>query len=244
MTNAKIKITILSAILVTFFSAHQAAAMAKPPISDTPTTTPKPTPTPTPKPSPTPSPTPSEPTTGRQVTPLWESAHADGKKWTDYVDAQLEVLGQDLLDVKPADATTFCPKYNSLSYQERKEFWTYLMSQMVKYESNFKPATAYTESFNDSKGNRVVSRGLLQLSIESGNAYGCGFKSASEVHDPYKNLACGIRILNRWMERDGRIAGKVSGSWKGGARYWSVLRSTNSPYAKITAGTKAISICK
>ncbi|WP_413561191.1 transglycosylase SLT domain-containing protein [Bdellovibrio sp. HCB209] len=203
--------------------------------------TPDPTPTPTPSPSPSPSPSPG---TSLEVAPIWEAAKTDGKLWTAHVLAQLDVIGEDLLDVIPADGATFCPKYNSLTRDQRKNFWVYLMSQMTKYESSFNTNLQYTEDFDDSSGSNVISRGLLQLSIESGNAYGCGLKTASELHDPYKNLSCGIRILNRWMERDGRIAGQVSGSWKGGARYWAVLRSSNSPYAKIVAATKAISICK
>lgn len=206
--------------------------------------TPDPTPTPSPSPSPTVTPTPTTTPVGYAVAPTWEAAKTDGKKWTAFVMTELEVLGDDLLDVIPADGTTFCPKYNSLTREQRKNFWAYLMSMMTRYESNYNTNTTYTEAFDDSSGTNVISRGLLQLSIESGNAYGCGLKTASELHDPYKNLSCGIRILNRWMGRDGRIAGKVDGSWKGGARYWSVLRSTNSPYANIVAATKSISICK
>ncbi|QLY26931.1 transglycosylase SLT domain-containing protein [Bdellovibrio sp. KM01] len=208
--------------------------------------TPDPTPTPSPSPSPTVTPTPTtSPTPGAlAVAPIWEAAKTDGKLWTAHVMTQLEVLGDDLLDVIPADGTTFCPKYNTLTRDQRKNFWVYLLSQMTKYESSFNTNLNYTENFNDSSGNNVISAGLLQLSVESGNAYGCGLKSTSDLHDPYKNLSCGIRILNRWMGKDARIAGQVSGSWKGGARYWAVLRSTNAPYAKIVAATKAISICK
>jgi hypothetical protein len=143
----------------------------------------------------------------------------------------------------PEDATTFCPKYTKLSSSQRKEFWAFLISAMTKYESSFKPETQYKEAFKDSKGNNVISRGLLQISIESANGYGCGFKTVSELHDPYANLSCGIRILNRWMSRDKRIAGKVDGGWRGGARYWSVLRSTNKPYSSIVAMTRKMSIC-
>lgn len=156
----------------------------------------------------------------------------------------LDTLGQDILDVVPADSATFCPNYNKFNYNQRKEFWAFLMSAMVRFESNFKPETSYQESFKDSKGNYVVSRGLLQISIESGNAYGCGFKTSQDLHDPYQNLSCGIRILNRWLGRDGRMAGKVGDSWRGGARYWSVLRTTSGSYPKIVEMTKALPMCK
>ncbi|UOF01544.1 hypothetical protein [Bdellovibrio reynosensis] len=239
MNKSKLLTSFIAVSLVIGYS-HAALAMAKAPVKEE-----KPPAATSPKP-PSATPAPKPPASGekREVTPLWETAHKDGKEWTAHVDRQLETLGQDLLDVIPADYATFCPKYKDLSYKERKEFWTYLISQMVRYESNFKTGTSYKEDFSDSTGANVMSRGLLQISIESGNAYGCNFKSSKDIHDPYQNLSCGIRILDRWVERDGRIAGKVSGKWRGGARYWSVLRSTSGSISKIVTATKKINLCK
>ncbi|QDK39590.1 hypothetical protein DOE51_01470 [Bdellovibrio sp. NC01] len=179
-----------------------------------------------------------------EVTPLWEAKVSGSKAWTEHLNSSLDTLGQDLLDTEVADGATFCPKYASLSYAQRKQFWIFMMSAMTKYESAFNTNSKYTESFSDSSGNNVISRGLLQISIESGNAYGCAFKSTSDLHDPLQNLDCGVRILNRWIGRDARMAGKVSGSWKGGARYWSVLRTSSGSYSNIVSLTKNISICK
>ncbi|BEV66867.1 transglycosylase SLT domain-containing protein [Bdellovibrio bacteriovorus] len=181
----------------------------------------------------------------REVIPLWEDKVADGKAWSTHVYSALDKLGPNLLDVIPADRSLFCPKYSSLSYAQRKQYWAFVLSSMVRFESNFKTAMSYTEDFNDSNGNRVISRGLLQISIESGNAYGCGFKSTKDLHDPLQNLSCGIRILDRWVSRDGRIAGKVDGAWKGGARYWSVLRAGDkTSYKSIVSWSQNLSICK
>lgn len=220
----------------------------KPSPTPTPKPTPKPSPSPSPSPTPKPSPSPSPtvpPETVREAIPLWESKVADGKEWSTHVSNALDTLGQDMLDVIPADKALFCPKYSSLSYGQRKQYWAYMLSSMVRFESNFKTDTKYTEDFNDSKGNKVVSRGLLQISIESGNAYGCGFKTTADLHDPLQNLSCGIRILNRWVGRDGRIAGKVSGSWKGGARYWAVLRAGDkTSYNSIVSWSQALPFCK
>jgi hypothetical protein len=115
---------------------------------------------------------------------------------------------------------------------------------MTEFESGHRPATSFQEAFNDAQGNNVISRGLLQLSIESANAYGCGFANAMEIHDPKKNLSCGIRILNRWVGTDQRLAGRINTKWLGGARYWSVLRFTNAPLAKIQGYTRALAICR
>ena len=195
--------------------------------------------------SPAPAPSsPSAPSGSSAVTPLWESKISGSKAWTAHLGSALDTLGKDLLDVIPADSANFCGNYQNLSYEQRKQVWIYLISYMAKFESSFNTNSAYTEDFADSSGKNVVSRGLLQISIESGNAYGCNFKSSADLHDPYQNLNCGVRILNRWMERDGRIAGKVNGSWKGGARYWSVLRTTSKSYSSIVSGVNALKICQ
>jgi hypothetical protein len=167
----------------------------------------------------------------------WEGKHADGRDWSVHTYDAVSEVASVLVSTVPSDYREFCPDYPSLSASERKNFWMYLLSAMAQYESNFRPALTYRESFRDSRGNYVVSRGLLQLSIESGNGYGCGLKQASDLHDPYTNLECGLRILGRWVARDKRIAGN-SGGWKGGARYWSVLR-TGSRVNSIKGWTKA-----
>ncbi len=195
-------------------------------------------------PNPAPLPTAEVEASPKDLTPLWEASVNNSKEWSDYVYLKLDTLGSDLLDVIPTDHTTFCPKYSSLSYNQRKMYWTFMLSTMAKFESGFNTNSKYTEAFNDSNGKPVVSRGLLQISIESGNAYGCALKTAQDLHDPFQNLACGIRILNRWVYRDARIAGKVSSTWRGGARYWSVLRESNkTSYQSILKGSKSLSIC-
>ena len=177
-------------------------------------------------------------------TPLWESKIAGSKAWTSHLSSSLDSLGKDILDVIPSDSGTFCANYKNLNYNQRKDVWMFLISYMTKFESNFNVNSTYTEAFADRVGKRVVSRGLLQISIESGNAYGCNFKKSADLHDPYQNLDCGVRILNRWLNSDGRIAGKVGTAWKGGARYWSVLRTTSKSYASIASGVNKLSICQ
>ncbi len=157
----------------------------------------------------------------------WEGKATDARQWTLHSYSEVSKVADQLPKTLPADIKDFCPQYSSLSAGNKTNFWVYLLSSMAQLESNFKPALSYQEAFKDSKGQYVVSRGLLQISIESGNAYGCGFKNASELHDPYKNLSCGLRILNRWVASDKRIAGKSGSSWRGGARYWSVLRTAS-----------------
>lgn len=173
----------------------------------------------------------------------WEASQRDGAKWSQYVFQQVPVLGKDLLARAPADIASFCPGYSDLNTADKKNFWVYFLSAMTQLESGHRPEVSFQEAFNDSQGNPVISRGLLQISIESGNAYGCGFRNEQEVHDPYKNLDCGLRILNRWIGRDGVISGGGSGAWRGGARYWAVLRK-ESHLVNIRSWVKAQAICR
>jgi len=181
----------------------------------------------------------------KDATPLWETKVADGKEWTNFLYTEIDRVGSHLINTIPADANLFCPNYANLSSNQRKQYWIFLLSSMVRFESNFKTNTKYTESFNDSAGNPVISRGLLQISIESSKGYSCGMTDANELHNPYKNLSCGLRILDRWLSRDFRIAGKVSSKWQGGARYWSVLREGDkTSYKSIVSWSQNLSFCK
>ena len=102
---------------------------------------------------------------------------------------------------------------------------------MSQFESNHTASAKHIERFNDRFGQPVVSRGLLQISQESANGYGCDIAPATELHKPEENIACGVRILSRWVQRDGRIIGYEANHkhrpWRGGARYWSVLRNNH-----------------
>lgn len=181
----------------------------------------------------------------REAIPLWERKSLNHRSWSDHVYEQLPDLGPDLLKANPLDAKIFCPNFANLSESERKQFWAFFISSMAKFESDFDPKEAYTEGFKDNKGRYVVSRGLLQISIESSQSYRCGFKSSVEMHSPTRNLSCGIRILNHWMKRDNRIASKLGLGWRGGARYWSVLRAgKKTSYQSIVKWSNALPFCQ
>lgn len=172
----------------------------------------------------------------------WEGQARDGVEWSKHVFNRIPAMAPNLLKKVPADIAQFCPNYASLNETDKKNFWVYLISSMAELESSFKPETAYTEAFYDQQGKRVVSRGLLQISQESANGYGCGITNANMLHDPATNLDCGLRILNKWVYNDGRLAGKSGSTWLGGARYWSVLRNAT-PLGKIQSWNQAQRIC-
>ena len=168
----------------------------------------------------------------------WGDKHPD---WTEHL--LEEIAKSKMLDVIPSDAKGFCPSYAKLTKSQRAEVLAQLISIMAKRESNFKPETKFTEAFNDAKGRKVISRGLLQISIESANSYGCGFKNAEELHDPKKNLSCGVKIIERWVQRDGQAMG-TKGKNLGCGRYWSVCRASSRSYPVVRGYVSALPICK
>lgn len=166
----------------------------------------------------------------------WQAAWSAGrpqdmqrKAWTDHLWTETLRLAVPSLVATPKDLQSYCPNWPNLNTKDRRAFLVVLLSIMTRYESNFNPATQYRENFNDSQGRPVISRGLLQLSVESSRAYGCDVTETT-LHDPFINLSCGLRILNRWIERDqyfGTSLREPQGNRHlGGARYWAVLRDT------------------
>ena len=160
-------------------------------------------------------------------TPMrWIAANSSSGAWQNHVEEAIERYGAALLSVTPRDIEEWCPSFAEQDKEERKAFWAYLMSSLMKYESNYDPSVTYLEPFRDANGKRVVSRGLLQLSKESSNGYGCGIVDPQELHNPKTNLVCAVRIMNRWIERDKAIQFKTSANkWHGLARYWSPFRN-------------------
>ncbi len=139
----------------------------------------------------------------------------------------LESSANDLRDQLPSDIHSYCVTYHELSADLRLRFWGDLLAAMSYHESGHDTELTYQEDFTDNNGDRVVSRGLLQLSLESSQGYDCPLIDASELHDPAKNIDCAVRILHKWIEQDGVIsqdAGWLAGGWKGAARYWGVFR--------------------
>jgi hypothetical protein len=148
-------------------------------------------------------------------TPTPEGPKPTKNAW--YEHALKEVKASKLMSVTPVDAKEFCP--NGMSATN----WVNLLMAMAKYESNYNPNATYKENFKNSRGEYVISTGLFQLSYESVAGY--GFRTTTEgLKNPELNITIAVKILERWVVQDKRIS---SGSpYKGGSRYWSVLRPT------------------
>ena len=144
------------------------------------------------------------------------------KDWVSFTEKAIEEVGQNLLNTTVEEEKELC-----LTKENRKAAYVMLFSALAKFESAYKPETFYKENFKDAKGNFVISRGLLQISQESANSYGCNITDAKQLHDPETNLRCGVRILNKWVGMDKKIEGGTTGKWFGASRYWSVFRKSD-----------------
>ena len=69
-----------------------------------------------------------------------QTARWDGKPgsatWTTDTLAALAVHGAPLANTVPNDIATYCPAYASADNEKRRQFWTGLMSALVRHESN------------------------------------------------------------------------------------------------------------
>ena len=137
----------------------------------------------------------------------------------------VENFGSSLLSEIPDDAVEWGLTENT----NKIEFYANLLGALSIFESNQTPEVKYEESFCDRSGKNVISRGLLQISIESANGYlkrRCItlISDEQELHDPYFNLTLGVIILDRWLASDKVISGGTNDDWRGAARYWSPFR--------------------
>lgn len=148
----------------------------------------------------------------------------------------LKELAPDLLKFQPKDSSAWV---RGNAYDPIQLYLT-LLSSLAKFESDYDPMATYTEKFADAHGNFVVSRGLLQISIESANGnYGAGLLDAQQLHDPETNIRVGVRIARKLILQDGVISGGQAGEWKGMARYWSQFRKPDR-LAYMQARTKVV----
>jgi hypothetical protein len=161
----------------------------------------------------------------------------DEETWDPAWDEAIETaLPDDLLWSRKVgkDVHAFCPRYSSMDASDRRAYWAYFFQALAGAEAGLR-ATAdvrHTEpevSVRDGVTHRMVrAEGLLQLTYEDAERYGCDFDWAQDkhlaAHDPEKtilqprnNLLCGVRILhNQLIDKQKPLLTRSS--------YWSTLR--------------------
>ncbi len=165
-----------------------------------------------------------------------KKAELGDQTWDPEWDKMIEEnLPPDLLSNQVArDVHPFCPNFNAMADVDKKAFWAYFFQALAGAEAGLKPTAdvRHTEpevAVVDGVSHRMVrSEGLLQLTYEDADRYGCAFdwdndKTLPE-HDPSKtilqpknNLTCGITILtNQLIVQKRPLVTKSS--------YWATLR--------------------
>jgi len=187
---------------------------------------------------------PAPPAAPAQIRGYWDEKVADGRKWTGFAVQALNNFGGELLKTVPEDIGNYCPRYAKLNRTERIDFWVKMISAIAAVESGYRPSTSYKEKMNDRNGNRVVSRGLLQISLESSRLYGCATNNDGDLVSPKRNIECGVKILSRWVPRDDVISRSANDRWYGAARYWSTLRPPKRSEKTIRALLKSNPRCR
>ena len=146
--------------------------------------------------------------------PMQWDHHPEGPEWTESTLVAVSTKDQLLSERIPADIATWCPGYQTATVEERRAFWTGLLSAVAKYES---PWNANASG----GGGRWI--GLMQISPRSAANYGCNATSVGALKDGEANLQCAVEIMSTQVAKDGLVAG---GGNRGIGRDWAPLRSS------------------
>jgi len=163
--------------------------------------------------------------------PMQWDHHPEGAEWTESTLVAVSTKDPQLSERVPADIETWCPGYTDASVEERRAFWTGLLSAVAKYESTWNEKAS-------GGGGRWI--GLMQISPRSAANYGCDATSVGALKDGEANLECAVEIMSRQVAKDGLVAG---GGNRGIGRDWAPLRSSEKREA-MAAWTRAQPYCK
>lgn len=163
--------------------------------------------------------------------PMQWDHHPEGAEWTESTLVAVSTKDQELSERVPSDIETWCPGYSDATVDERRAFWTGLLSAVAKYESTWNEKAS-------GGGGRWI--GLMQISPRSAANYGCEATSVGALKDGEANLECAVEIMSTQVAKDGMVAG---GGNRGIGRDWAPLRSSEKRSA-MAAWTRAQPYCK
>jgi hypothetical protein len=160
----------------------------------------------------------------------------DEETWQPQWDSIVEkALTPELLSSRVArDVQLFCPRFNKMGEADKRAYWAYFFQALSGAEAGLRVTSnvRHTEpevTVEDGITHRMVrSEGLLQLTYEDSQRYGCDFDWDNDKHlserDPAKtilqpenNLECGVKIIQtQLIDHKKPLLTKLS--------YWSTLR--------------------
>ena len=152
-------------------------------------------------------------------TPIAEKKEELGApSWDPQWDVFVEkALPPDMLGPKAAhDARGYCPRFSTMSEEDKRAFWAYFFQALAAAEAGLKPTTTIRHTqpevaVVDPVTKRTVrQQGLLQLAYMDSDRYGCDFDwdkdkglplkdPARTILQPKNNLECGVKILDNQL---------------------------------------------
>jgi hypothetical protein len=131
------------------------------------------------------------------------------------------------------DVEAFCPRFNALAVADKRAYWAYFFQALAAAEAGLRSTADVRHSepgaaVVDGVSHRMVcSEGLLQLTFEDADRYGCDFDWAEDrtlperdpqktILQPKNNLLCGVKILTNQLIHQQKLLTPSS--------YWSTLR--------------------
>jgi hypothetical protein len=146
-----------------------------------------------------------------------------------------ENLPNELMSPGMAKAVKpFCPRFGELSQADKRSFWAYLFQALAGAEAGLRPTADVkhldpTVAVRDNVSQKTVrQQGLLQLTYQDNERYGCDFDWEKDKHlrvgdpnkttlQPERNLLCGVKIMkNQLIDLNRPLVTKKS--------YWGTLR--------------------
>ncbi len=177
------------------------------------------------------------------ATPIAEQKEElGGKTWDPAWDVLVEkALPPEMLSGTAARAVAgFCPRFARESEADKRAFWAYVFQAMAGAEAGLEPAITvrHTEAAVtriDGVSKRPVRQeGLLQLTYDDSDRYGCDFDWEKDrklglknpnrtILQPANNLGCGVKIMKRQIiDQKKPMVVKTS--------YWSTLQPGTKSY--------------
>jgi hypothetical protein len=174
------------------------------------------------------------------VTLVWEKDHPERLNWSRELRTQVRLKLVDF--VKAKDWDLFCPKFKSLTDDQKVDAISTMAVGMALFESSYKAETVYHEP----PPLGVDSVGLFQLSYEDNMKWCSMNKAKGNLKDALVNIQCAVPMMAKLISQDGvvRSGDKLPrNERKGVSRYWSVTWPSKH-LKEISASVKSLSFCK
>ncbi len=171
------------------------------------------------------------------ATPIAEKKEElGGKTWDPQWDAVVEqALPPDMLSADAARAVHgYCPHFATESEADKRAFWAYTFQALAGAEAGLDPSVDvhHTQAVllkTDTVTKRPIHQeGLLQLTYQDNERYGCNFDwehdrtlrekdPARSILQPADNLQCGVKIMeNQIITQHKPLVARTS--------YWATLQ--------------------